>query len=651
MRLREPHVSIGLLAFTLVVHGHLLLNDGVYWDGWLLYGYYLNDDAASLFTMFREAGGPLTSYLHWFFWFSPLGLIATYKLAVWLAIASATILVFKILQRTAVFSSREALFAAMLVNCYTAYRVNVELIMMPTAIAYALQLFGVTLFLAAIDRSGIGRAALLAGVLVTLGLAALAPPFVVLHAALVPFLVYEGWFRKPAKRLNSLAILVVAAVPILVYLGKANFAPPSGLYADYNVAEVPTLSGAIAFSSEFLRITIVEQFAEAFARLADHPILTLLIAVAAVWFAWRLQKEKSVPPSASSRWAIPAVAVYALVLLVTAIFPYLAVDKMATLNGWDSRHGVLMALPVVLGLVLVAKILVRMFGPLARIGLATVATVLILGFVLSSWQIYTLWQLRAIKDRSIIANIGDAPDDLLDRSSYIFVDDTSLVFGQKYYFYEYNGMLRVGRDRERWIANTANENTDLPRLASQMPPARYLFDDFEPNGCSAALAVRSPFLAEPGWRTVLAYNYLSLIDDKALKEWLRSQTELVWTDLSQQRIDDLKAISTALEAYRGDNGAYPAPEGESASYGSEGGDRTDWIPGLAPNYIAALPTDPRMVTAENKQYIYISNGTDYKIIAHAPEDAECVRRLRPDLADPVRDAYAYGFWSKGAAGF
>lgn len=115
-----------------------------------------------------------------------------------------------------------------------------------------------------------------------------------------------------------------------------------------------------------------------------------------------------------------------------------------------------------------------------------------------------------------------------------------------------------------------------------------------------------------------------------------------------QRVEDLSAIRAALESYKSDNGSYPKTPGVSIADASNPPVKA-WIPGLAPRYMRVVPRDPRRLSIPSRQYLYISDGDNYKIIAHGAEDIGIAARQRPDMIDPRRPDYAYGFWSAGAA--
>ena len=121
-----------------------------------------------------------------------------------------------------------------------------------------------------------------------------------------------------------------------------------------------------------------------------------------------------------------------------------------------------------------------------------------------------------------------------------------------------------------------------------------------------------------------------------------------------KRIADVKEIRTALEMYYNDNGAYPVSTGGvqwDGLYTCWGTSSTNWIAGLVPTYMSALPRDPRNHTTCSEQYIYRSDGVGYKILAHSPEDCASIKAQYPSLVDPMRDCWAIGYWNPAGAGY
>jgi len=88
-----------------------------------------------------------------------------------------------------------------------------------------------------------------------------------------------------------------------------------------------------------------------------------------------------------------------------------------------------------------------------------------------------------------------------------------------------------------------------------------------------------------------------------------------------KRVSELQQLKLAVEMYYDKNNSYPSTGGnwwgECPSYGSH----TDWIPGIG-EYIAKLPQDPSQDCSAYRTYLYVSNGTDYKILDyHGPDNA------------------------------
>lgn len=96
------------------------------------------------------------------------------------------------------------------------------------------------------------------------------------------------------------------------------------------------------------------------------------------------------------------------------------------------------------------------------------------------------------------------------------------------------------------------------------------------------------------------------------------------------RMSALKEVQLALEFYKAQNGSYPNTSlvgacggGVSDFFGNDpdGGSAgfvncRDYIPGLVPDFISVLPTDPNQEIVANKGYYYKSNGLAYKLMAY-----------------------------------
>ncbi len=135
-----------------------------------------------------------------------------------------------------------------------------------------------------------------------------------------------------------------------------------------------------------------------------------------------------------------------------------------------------------------------------------------------------------------------------------------------------------------------------------------------------------------------------------------------------RRASDLKQLQLALNLYYDSQtpNAYPVSTGWMGVHSCWGSATADWVPGLVTGrYIPKLPRDPSdsgsAVDGQcaQGQYIYNSNGTDYKLLNHALEDCEGAAK-DSNMKDPTRDGgtnpaivdgnacWAIGIWTPGA---
>jgi hypothetical protein len=111
--------------------------------------------------------------------------------------------------------------------------------------------------------------------------------------------------------------------------------------------------------------------------------------------------------------------------------------------------------------------------------------------------------------------------------------------------------------------------------------------------------------------------------------------------LIAKQLSDLTRINNALNSYFIEHGSYPKSVGFDGLISKWGKSSETWIEGLVPKYLDKLPADPRGSIDPTKQYIYFSNGKDFKLIVHNMNTVGVDIKYR----DPKRAEYAFGFWS------
>lgn len=117
----------------------------------------------------------------------------------------------------------------------------------------------------------------------------------------------------------------------------------------------------------------------------------------------------------------------------------------------------------------------------------------------------------------------------------------------------------------------------------------------------------------------------------------------------EHSLNDLLKIKIALENYFIKYGKYPKSEGFDGIKSCWGKSDKNWINGLVPEFLPYLPDNIKKSDQCDKQYLYFSNESAYKIISHKPEDCKEIKKILPASIDPNRNCWAYGFWSKNAS--
>jgi len=76
-----------------------------------------------------------------------------------------------------------------------------------------------------------------------------------------------------------------------------------------------------------------------------------------------------------------------------------------------------------------------------------------------------------------------------------------------------------------------------------------------------------------------------------------------------QRVASVNQITNAVALYQNDNGGLP-PGGDGVEYLNG---NPEWIPGLVPKYISAIPSDP--IDVDEHKFHYSRQGNDYEVIS------------------------------------
>ena len=299
--------------------------------------------------------------------------------------------------------------------------------------------------------------------------------------------------------------------------------PSYGLYADYNQIAFSPLRIIFEYIL-FAKNAVYAQLNGALVNLINMPVLLLigLLAAYCIYTIFHLNDkvffEQKLKPY--------SLLFFFFMLLLLGIFPYAAVGKAPSIQGWNTRHALLIALPMAI----IVVGLIRIFfsnkkGIISNMGFSFLV-VMVLAFTLSTITYYISWQARWAKDRSIMVNLSRLNN--IEGISIFWINDQFPLGGENNYrFYEWSTMFktvwgdesRIGLDLRRY---TSRFLVDGKRYFIKF----YNLSDFNPDGRQAVLTIRSGSRKYRDLGLSIRYLYYKYFRQNRLKEFLSEVTDL-----------------------------------------------------------------------------------------------------------------------------
>lgn len=486
--------------FTVLVHGLMLLNDGVFFDGWLIYWRMIDGHLEHTRETFYEAGLPLFWVLHRMLGAS--GTVFGYRLWCFAAYFITGAALNGTLRLTDSFTRRERLIFVAVALCYPGFfQGGGELILVPYAVLFAVFMLGCWAAIASVVRTG-G----IAGVLRVTALFAFAISFsikslLVFYGGLVTLLIVVRGRQLGLQRVRDLIRLAprfadFLVLPPLFWIATSRLFPTYGAYASYNAIRLAPKEIAVAFAN-FVYNALYALPNEALGTLLAAPLVPALCLL----FLW--YHHDRVAPSTDGPSEIRKLALATAVLMFLAAFPYAAVARFPTVHGWNTRHALLFGVPFGLLIVTAARALAAGRSPFAATAVATV-TVLAFSSVVLNTNLALI--ARWAKDRSIIAKLQQMS--AAKPYSVYWIHDEFPVGGEPdYRFFEWSSIFKSAYGDETRVGFDARAVT--PTYVDQSRPlfnARYNLSALDLDGCAATLTIsRGP---RAGTESSMGLRYL-----------------------------------------------------------------------------------------------------------------------------------------------
>lgn len=526
-----PYLLLGVVA--VFSHGLLLLNDGTYWDEWLLGSYLAEDDWKEVNAWATESGMPAIGYFYWAL--KLLGLIPYYKIIALATLFTTAVLVFKLCSEFNLFTRFEAVGVAVLSLTYPAYQTTIELSTFRYLVFYCAFLFVIL----QLWRSARAESPLLLKPWRRVLLLAILTISYNLNSLLVlyfPLLFVVFWQIKEANSLSWIDVakahllgkLDFIALPFIFYAVKKIFTPAYGAYAGYNELNLDPAS-VWAHLERFAKNALYGQIDTSLTGLFAHPLVVIFL-LPLTYLAYT-KYQRATPEPSGDHTPIKVIPVYALLLfgvglLLAGMFPYAAVGLSPAMSGWNTRHALLISLPV-------AFLMVSLLRPLwidrpagAQGGLdgrfiaAFLGGMLVVAFSLSTASYYVSWQARAVKDKAIMADLAEVA--LLKNFSVFWINDQYPLGGEVLYrFYEWAGMFKKtwgGESRVGFQVQGYNQAA-LAGYKSYYNKSNNL-SEFDPSGCQAGLIIRQGALQYSEPQLVWKYFQYKFFEPQKMTDFL-----------------------------------------------------------------------------------------------------------------------------------
>lgn len=420
---------IGLiLGYGILTHGIIFLNDGLYWDGWVIDVWQQIGDRNSMRRVYSEVGMPNLYFEHWI-----LGRFQKRQLA-YRAISLVSILimavfVFLTAVHTNIFNPLQAAIISLLLLSYPAYAVTFDGVVSPQY-TFKIALFYMGCFFAVttIADSDAAHIAVFAVSLILFFVAFNANSvlvyfggFLLFYAWLVHTRSSDGFETYEYVKIFSLIIL-----PIAYWVMKEKLAPRHGYYKRYNKIRIAPFSilkvGLQAFRYG-IDVPMIKPVLEAVQSKNSFLILASIFLGLVVF---DYSKDLVAVPAFDALQIL--VTGYALVFL--AAVPFMLVGQDFSEGGWASKNFMLFHLPFALVVFGWLQLVPHSFG-------IVLIPVILLANTLYIIKTHLLYIAVSVKDKALIQWLAANPQ--LSVASVIKISDSHWI---EYPFERKSAMFR-----------------------------------------------------------------------------------------------------------------------------------------------------------------------------------------------------------------
>src|SRR6266705_1518486 len=338
---------IGLiLGYGFLTHGIILLNDGFYWDGWMLEVWQQHKDENSMRRFFSEVGMPNLYFEHRILGRLPQRKVA-YRMVSLASILVIAVSVFLTAVYTIAFNPLQATVISLLLLSYPAYAVTFDSVV-SLQYTFKVALFYVGCFFAVTTANHSDAASNLtfAVSLILFFVSFNANSTLVFFGG---FLLFYVWLVHTMSSngigaYEYVKVISMAILPFAFWIMKETLFPRHGYYENYNKVRFAPFSILQVWVRAFrygIDVSMIKPILELVG--SKHASLIFLVAFLGV-LAFDFGKDLVARPMPESLLILGTG--YALLLLCAA--PFLVIGQGSWEGGWGSKNFMLFHLPYAL---------------------------------------------------------------------------------------------------------------------------------------------------------------------------------------------------------------------------------------------------------------------------------------------------------------
>lgn len=491
-----------IFAFTLLVHGIIMLNDGLYWDGWVIDAWQRRKDWKTMKRFYSQVGMPLLYYQHKFMAYLPLR-IHCYRLLAFICTFVSAFAVYLIASYFGSFTNPAALLLALLYLSYTGYHMNVDIVVglqytFPIAVFYS------ACFIALFSESQIGSAY---WVLRTISLGMFFFSFTANSTliyffgflALKALLYSQGNEISLANFINfTVRNIDYLLLPIIFWFIKERYTPRHGSYANYNKPRLNRIQIDRGFR-RLLRYGFEDSITRPIRFVIKNKVLLILLTIVILYLAF--VPADFLKHEVLSLFKGGIIVLFGFMLLILAGLPYILVGQPILPFGWGTKNSLLFPLPVALMQFGVMNIVLR------DQAITPIAVFLIITNAIYLNYIYLLYLAVYVKNRSWLFNLSHYPE--AESISVFQICDTHHLRGDQYIpsnehktaylFYMFNwlwgDLTRVGI--YELVPRNSSYTSDEVLTELRNSTIDYAMTDVDINGSQARVIVKTGNIQSP----------------------------------------------------------------------------------------------------------------------------------------------------------